>query len=194
MEHKINYLGESRRTSIDAYVAGSYRVAFECKFAETEVGTCSRPRLTPTDSNYERDYCDGTYSRQRTRKEPCSLTEVGVQYWRFVPQLFKWPDDSSLSACPLNKTYQLVRNILAVGVTPDGAVSVNHGHVVLIYDERNPAFQPGGKGLQAYTQTQLALREPAMLRKCSWQRVVRHIRHKQLLPWLTERLALKYGL
>jgi hypothetical protein len=194
MEHKVDYLGESRRTSIDVYIAGNYRLAFECKFAEIEVGSCSRPKLTPADSNYERDYCDGTYSPQRTRVTPCSLTEVGVQYWQYVPQLFNWPDEMSQWACPLNKTYQLVRNILAVGVTPDGAVSLNSGHVVLIYDERNSAFQPGGKGLEAYSQTQQALLEPGLLRKCSWQRLIRHIRDRQLLPWLTERLAMKYGL
>jgi hypothetical protein len=194
MEHKIDYLGEQRKTSIDVHIAGRYRVAFECKFSKTEVGTCSRPRLTLADSNYERDYCDGTYTRQRARKELCSLTEAGIKYWQYVPQIFKWPDAMSATACPLRRTYQLVRNILAVAVSPEGAVSMHNGHAVLIYDERNPAFRPKGIGLEAYTQTQLALREPGMLRKCSWQRVVQHIRHRQLLPWLTERLALKYGL
>jgi hypothetical protein len=61
-------------------------------------------------------------------------------------------------------------------------------------DARNPAFQEKGKGFTAYMETRLALREPAMLRKCSWQRIVEHIAHERLLPWLTEHLALKYGL
>jgi hypothetical protein len=84
--------------------------------------------------------------------------------------------------------------VLAAGVKPDGTVSTNHGHVVLIYDERNPAFQNGGNGLIAYIETQTALRNPTMLRKCSWQRLVQHIREKSILPWLTEHLTLKYGL
>jgi len=65
---------------------------------------------------------------------------------------------------------------------------------VLLYDERNPAFQPGSGGLAACVGAQQALREPTMLRKCNWQRITRHLRDQGLLPWLTEQLALKYGL
>ena len=90
--------------------------------------------------------------------------------------------------------YQLVRNVLAAGVKPDGTVSLNNGHAVLIYDERNPAFQNNGAGLIAYVEVQKALQEPTMLRKSSWQRVVKHIREKDGLSWLTENLSLKYGL
>jgi hypothetical protein len=194
MEHKVDYLGEPRSTSLDGYVSGDYQIAIECKLSETEFGTCSRPRLTPTASNYERDLCDGTYSIQRARKERCSLTGIGVLYWRYVPSLFKWKNDIDHLPCPLNKNYQLVRNILAAGVKPDGTVTANNGHSVLIYDERNPAFQQGGDGLIAYIETRKALHEPTMLRKCSWQRIVQHMREKSILSWLTEHLALKYGL
>lgn len=195
MERKINYLGEPRRTSLDGYICGDYRVAIECKFTEEEVGTCSRPRLKPKDSNYESDYCDGTYSVQRARKERCSLTEIGVLYWQHVPQLFKWKSDSDIRpSCPLNRTYQLVRNILAVGVKPNGTVSLKDGHVLLIYDERNPAFQEGGDGFSAYTEIQAVLKNEQMLRKCSWQRIVKRIRKKDILPWLTKSLEQKYGL
>jgi len=194
MEFKIDYLREPRPTSLDGYVSGNYRVAIECKFTEQEVGDCSRPRLTRADSNYAAEYCDGTYARQRERTERCSLTEVGVSYWRHVPRLFQWPNDSDLTPCPLHKNYQLVRNILAVGVKEGGTASVNGGHAVLIYDERNPAFRVGGSAHAAYTETQRALLEPGMLRKCSWQRIIQHIRHGGFLPWLTEQLALKYGL
>ena len=194
MEHNIDYLGEPRHTSLDGYISGDYRIAIECKFTEPEVGTCSRPRLESTASNYECEHCNGTYSIQRARKERCSLTEIGVLYWRYVPSLFKWKNDNDLIPCPLNKNYQLVRNILAAGVKPDGTVSVNDGHVVLIYDERNPAFQNNGYGLIAFMEVQEALQEPTMLRKCSWQRIVQRIREKDILSWLTENLTLKYGL
>lgn len=194
MEFKIDYLREPRSTSLDAYVSGEYRVAIECKFTESEVGSCSRPRLTPAHSNYESEYCDGTYTRQRARMERCSLTEVGVSYWGYVPHLFQWSNDVDLSRCPLNKNYQLVRNILAIGVKSDGTVSMDDGHAVLVYDDRNPAFQAGGSALAAYSETRRALREPTMLRKCSWQRIIQHIRHGSFLSWLTDELALKYGL
>ena len=194
MEFKVNYLGEPRPTSIDGYISGSYRVAIECKFTEANVGTCSRPRLTPSDTNFEREYCDGNYLRQRDRRERCTLTEIGILYWRYVPHLFKWRSDTDLTHCPLNKNYQLVRNILAIGIKSDGTISFDDGHVLLIYDERNPAFHESGNGLVSYLETRAALREPKMLRKCNWQRLVQHIRQKGLLPWLTDHLALKYGL
>ncbi|MDH7514088.1 MAG: hypothetical protein QHH14_14165 [Clostridiales bacterium] len=194
MEFKVGHLGEPRPTSLDAYVFGSYRVAIECKFTEADVGTCSRPRLTPRDTNYESEHCDGTYSKQRGRRERCPLTEIGVLYWRYVPHLFRWQSDSDLSPCPLNRNYQLVRNILAVSINADGTVSLEGGHVVLMYDERNPAFQEGGDGLAAYRETRAALRQPTMLRRCSWQRIIQHLRHKGFLSWLTEHLTFKYGL
>jgi hypothetical protein len=194
MEHKIDFLGEPRQTSLDGYISGDYRIAIECKFTEPEVGTCSRPRLRRTDTNYDSDLCDGSYSIQRHRKTRCSLTEVGVQYWDYVPQLFKWENNININICPLNKNYQLVRNVLAVGVKPNESVSPNNGHVVLIYDERNPAFQKDGDGFNAYKKTRLALRQQTMLRKCSWQHITQHMRNKNILPWLTERLSEKYGL
>jgi hypothetical protein len=192
MERKINYLGEPRRTSLDGYICGDYRVAIECKFTEDEVGTCSRPRLKPEDSNYKSDYCNGTYSVQIPRKERCSLTEIGVLYWQYMPQLFNLKNDND--KCLLNKNYQLIRNLLAVGVKPNGTVTLNDGHVLLIYDERNPAFREGGKGFISYTETRSELQESTMLRKCSWQRIVKHLRENNVLSWLTENLALKYGL
>jgi hypothetical protein len=82
----------------------------------------------------------------------------------------------------------------AVGVTPNGTVPADDGHGVLVYDERNPAFQAGGAGIAAYAEAQLALQRPTMLRKCSWQRIPQHTRDKGILPWLTEQLESKYGL
>jgi len=194
MEYKVGYLGEPRPTSLDGYISGKYRIAIECKFTEADVGTCSRPRLTPTDSNYENEHCVGTYTIQRSRKERCSLTEIGILYWHYVPVLFKWENDRDLRPCPLLRNYQLIRNILAVGVKSDGTVSNNNGHALLIYDQRNPAFQIGGKGLIAFLETQKALQEPTMLRRCSWQRIIQHLRDHNIMSWLIQDLALKYGL
>jgi len=96
--------------------------------------------------------------------------------------------------CPVNKNYQLVRNILAACVDSEGNASIEHGHVVLVYDERNPAFLQGGKGGKSYEETRNALREPTTLRKCSWQQIVAHLRDQGVLPWLIENLNQKYGL
>jgi hypothetical protein len=122
------------------------------------------------------------------------LTEVGIRYWEFVPQLFSWSADVDLRPCPLRTSYQLVRNILAATARADGGVSGDKGHAVLIYDARNPAFGPEGEGTKAYTATRKALLNSSMLRRCSWQRLVGHLRGKDVLGWLTEELGLKYGL
>jgi hypothetical protein len=194
MEFKINYLGEPRRTSLDCFFGGDKPVAIECKFTEPEVGTCSRPRLTRADSNYEQDHCNGNYSKQRLRTNRCSLTEIGVLYWRYIPMIFHWNNNQDHLPCPLFENYQLVRNIIAISVKPDGAVSLSNGHAVLIYDDRNPAFQNGGKGLTSFNYTQKSLLEPHMLLKCSWQQIIEHMRDKGILSWLTEELRFKYGL
>ncbi len=193
MEYKVNYLGEPHPTSLDGFVSGKYRVAIECKFTEQDIGTCSRPRLTKSDSNYESSYCDGSYKVQGNRKNRCSLTESGVLYWSYIPSLFEWKSDTDICTCPVNRNYQLVRNILAAGVNAEGDVSEKNGHAVFIYDDRNPAFQNDGAGLNAYLETKKVLRKPSMLRKCSWQHIVKHLREKKVLPWLTDELASKYG-
>ena len=77
-----------------------------------------------------------------------------------MPRLFHWNSDADLIPCPLHGNYQLVRNVLAAGVKADGTVSTDGGHVLLIYEERNPAVLEGGNCLAAYLETRAALREP----------------------------------
>ncbi|MBN1460610.1 MAG: hypothetical protein JXA57_13835 [Armatimonadetes bacterium] len=196
LESKVVSLREPRKSSLDVLIrsANGYRVAFECKLTEPEVGACSRPALTPRDSNYERDHCDGTYTCQRGRRERCSLSEIGVAYWDHIPHLFHWSADRDHTPCPVRETYQLVRNILAVSVDDEGVLDPGRGHVVLIYDERNPAFVSGGAGRRAYEQTGEALRERSTLRRCSWQSILQHLRSAGVLAWLTDELSAKYGL
>jgi len=194
MEYKINHLGESRSTSLDGFFDGQYQVAIECKFTEDEVGPCSRPNLKTSASNYEKDHCNGDYTQQRERFERCTLTENGMKYWDYIPKLFKWQNKTDLIPCPLNKNYQLVRNILAVCVRSDENVMPENGHMVLIYDDRNPSFQKGGNGFIAIEETQQSLKYPHLLRTCSWQSITKHLRTKNVLPWLTKELELKYDL
>jgi hypothetical protein len=160
---------------------------------EPEVGSCSRPKLKKTDSNYAKDLCDGTYTFQRGRTSRCSLTEIGVGYWKHLPRVFNWPVDADPVPCPLRANYQLVRNLLAVSVTSD-VTSSGNGHVVLVYDKRNPAFQDGGKGYEAYEETRNALREPERLRRCSWQQIACVLRREKRLLWLSDQLEAKYGI
>jgi len=194
MEYTVNYLNEPHPTNLDGFISGDYQVASECKLLESEIGTCSRPKLGKKDTNYERDYCNGTYTYQNGRQTRCSLTDIDVLYWKYIPDLFKWNNDVDHVPCPLRKNYQLVRNILASCMRPAGSVLPKKGHVVLIYDKRNPAFQKGGVGYTAFENTKEALHEPQLLRKCSWQRIVNHLRNKNDFSWLVDQLEIKYGL
>ncbi len=196
LEFKVGSLGEPRRTSLDVLVscANGYRVAFECKLTEPDVGRCSRPDLTPSDSNYAQDHCDGTYTCQRGRDDRCSLTSIGVAYWHHIPGIFRWPSGRDHRPCPVRETYQLVRNVLAVNVDGEGELNLGKGHVVLIYDERNPAFLSSGAGHAAYEQTREALHERSTLRRCSWQTILQELRRARALKWLTDELSAKYGL
>jgi hypothetical protein len=195
LEFEVDYLSEPRPTSIDVFFKNSdgYRVAFECKFIESDIGLCSRPDLTSKDANYESDHCDGNYTHQRSRTSRCSLTNVGVAYWNYVPKLFSWASDIDHIPCPLASTYQLARNILAVSVDSTGTHCDGQGHVVLVYDERNPAFQTDGAGAKAYANTQAGLRDPRILRKCSWQTIMQRLENDAKLAWLTSELKAKYG-
>jgi len=205
MEKNIDYLGERRMTSVDVFFGGEYQIAVECKLSEPEVGTCSRPRLLRTDPTYEREYCDGRYAIQGERGKRCALTELGIRYWdnAYIPRFFKadqWSPDEDHSPCPMKKTYQLVRNILAAGLSSaprHGNGEIVHetgGHVVLLYDARNPEFQKEGEGTSAYNEVKNGLLNKSLLQKCTWQQVIVAMKADPELAWLVEALGEKYGL
>lgn len=194
MEYKIKHLGEPRSTSLDGYISGDYHIAIECKFTELEFGTCSRPRLTEKDNNFLTEYCNGSLTIQNGRINRCSLTEIGVSYWKYIPDLFEFWDGIDWNICPMNKNYQLYRNILAIGVSEDGKPLLTHGHAILIYDEQNPAFHEGGKGYVSFHETKRILKNQSMLRKFSWQQILKHLRGNNILPWLTDQVFAKYGM
>lgn len=194
MEHEVQHLCEPRPTNVDVWCDGKRRTAIECKLAEDGIGTCSRPRLTPTAENYTRDYCDGRFALQQTRTERCSLTAVGIAYWHYIPRLFNWSADVDHESCPLNSTYQLVRNVLAACVRDNGDVDPEGGRAVLLYDARNPAFKDEGHGAKAWIAVRASLKNPAILQRCTWQELLKCVASDPALEWLCTELSLKYGL
>ena len=153
LEHEVTVLNEARPTSLDAWITGKTRVAVEVKFTEQAFGTCSRPALQPTSE----DYCSGAYSVQLGRGSRCSLTERGIRYWEILPNLFAWNPNRSHEPCPLNATYQLVRNALAACVTADG-MDIENAHALVVFDARNPSFQPGGRPTGSGARRSMRLR------------------------------------
>jgi hypothetical protein len=188
LEVEADHLNEPRPTSKDVGFIGLNPVTVECKLTEKGVGTCSRPDLPSSDP----DHCDGSYTRQSGRCERCPLTERGIRYWELVPLLFRIDPALDHFVCPLRADYQLVRNLLATCVSPEGEV-LPHARVVLLYDERNPAFRPGGDGWNSYQRVRGMLHEPRMLQRTTWHRVTELLDGDAETRWLAAALDAKYG-
>ena len=193
-EHEVRCLEEPRRTSIDVLVRGlQKRVAIECKFTERDFGTCSRPRLRPGDATYSKEHCDGSYRVQHGRRARCALTEIGVQYWDYLPDLFDWPADRDHESCPFGSVYQLARNALAAALTPDGELDPAGGHALVVYDARNLAFQPGGKARKQWEAAFAACLVPGFMRRLSWQRLMAVLARAPELAYLVDGVGRKCG-
>jgi hypothetical protein len=194
LEYNVKHLGEPRPTSVDVWFESERRIAVECKLTEPDFGTCSRPKLRQgIDDNYDQAYCDGTYTRQRNRETRCSLSEIGVEYWAYIPEILHWKNDHDITPCALRNTYQLVRNLLAACVDENGAVDAHNSHALIIYDASNPAFQDGGLARKQFAAARAALKAPDMLRSLTWQSLVDHLESFEELAWLTGQLRAKYG-
>ena len=195
LEHSLRGLGEPRPTSVDVLASGpGVRVAVECKLTEGEFGTCSRPRLRRGDETWPEQYCNGSYTVQHRRRSRCALTEIGIRYWDHLPRLFDWPDDRDHEPCPFGETYQLARNALAATLTPDGQLGPGQGHVLVVYDARNPSFRGEAKAEQQWKAVVASCRVPGLVRRVSWQRLMAAIADTQELAYLVDGVAEKYGL
>ena len=157
----------------------------------SEFGVCSRPELRPRDPSYAEQHCDGNYRVQRGHRERCALTEIGVRYWTYLPHLFDWNADQDLQPCPFSLLYQLARNALATTLTDTG-LNANSGHVLAVYDARNPEFLAGGAAQQQYASAIAASRIPGLIRRLSWQRLAGAL--APALAYLVAGLEGKYGI
>lgn len=194
-EHEVSALGEPRPTSIDVLFRNAgQKIAVECKFTEPEFGECSRPNLRSNQPSYQKQHCDGTYSRQRGRSSRCSLTEIGVQYWAHIPQLFDWKSEQDLSQCPLRSTYQLTRNAIASVLDDEGNRDATSGHMLFVYDDRNPAYAAGGDADRQYEEISSASKHPGLIRRVTWQQILSTLRGASELDWLGREMRSKHGL
>ena len=192
-EHGVSELSERSPTSVDVLLSRpDQRVAIECKFLEDEFGKCS----CTDKKGYPdpRDHCDGNYRIQNGRRHRCALMEAGAKYWELLPHLFDWPADRDHEPCPFGETYQLARNALAATVGTEGDVSATSGHMLVMYDARNPAFHAGGK---TYKQLQIvtsASQHPGLFRLLSWQSLLAALVNAPELVYLIDGLGEKYGI
>ena len=135
------------------------------------------PAPAPGDGTWSEQYCDGSYRVQHHRRSRCALTEIGIRYWEYLPCLFDWPADYDHEPCPLGETYQLARNALAATLTPDGELDPGKGHVLVVYDARNPEFQGDGRAERQWKAVIATCRVPGLVRRLSWQRLMVAVAH-----------------
>ena len=191
LELEVRGLQEPRPTNVDVVASGpEYRVAVECKMTEREFGRCSRPRLDAAAP----EHCDRSYRVQHGRRSRCALTELGIRYWELVPELFEWAAGRDHRPCPFGETYQIGRNALAATLGDDGRVDPTRGHVLLVYDSRNPEFGPGGQAQQQWERVEEACEVAGLLRRTTWQEVIRQARESQGMTYLGKGLEGKYGI
>ena len=148
---------------------------------------CSRPRL-PADHP---EHCAKEYCEQGGWRDRCVLSNKGIAYWKYVPKLLKKDALDGAVRCPLWSPYQLVRNILAACVE-NGTVDVARGHALVVYDARNPVFQPHAGG--TFEKLREEVIEPSVLRRCSWQSIIAAMADYKDLKWLVQGLEEKYGM
>ena len=187
-EYNITTLNEPTQTKVDLFMEGrNGNMAMECKLWEPRLGTCSQ---------VSKGKCNGNYAEQSGRKpgERCYLTEKGITYWDYIPRLFKWPADKDHTPCPIWRTYQLVRNVLAASIDPNTREVWGNQTAVLVYDTRNPVFAQGGKADELFREVNEALDGPASLKRTTWQSIaaelLEHGGYDRLLTWLDD----KYGI
>lgn len=191
LEWKISALNEPRPTTVDVLLqSSSRRIAVECKFTEGEFGTCSRTDLPINDPQY----CNTNYEVQQGRVERCALSEKRILYWRYLPQLFDWSADTDHAPCPFGIIYQLARNALAATLSPTGVLDAESGHMLLVYDSRNPAFHSKGMAELQWQKALEACRVDGLLRRISWQKLLASFSNAKELRWLLDALESKYGL
>lgn len=191
MEVDVQTLNEPRPTQLDVYLeTDEYKVAVECKFCETEFGTCSRVRSQKS----EMPLCDGNYQQQQNRQTRCALSEINIRYWDLIPKYFDWDATKNHCPCPLLPTYQIVRNVLASIVKSDGSDSSSNGHAIFVYDARHPAYKLNGAADVQLRQAAAACRVPGLIRRVTWQEIVRACEGTEEMAWLVSALKHKHGI
>ena len=116
-EDADNRLHEKAKTQVDA-VARSPRslIFFECKFTESDGGTCSQPAALTSGANKGTRQCNGSYEPQLNPvngiESKCALSGKGIRYWDVIPSVFDFSSSSDQSPCPFaGSWYQWMRNL-----------------------------------------------------------------------------------
>jgi hypothetical protein len=113
-----NLLNERRKSQIDAIARNNRTlIFFECKFTETNAGTCSQPKPLQKGPDKGFRQCSGDYKLQTNpvsgKVAQCALTAKGIRYWESIPKVFKFRSDMEYRPCPFSGSwFQWMRNLV----------------------------------------------------------------------------------
>ncbi len=184
--------GETTPSEVDLVLSGSATVFVEVKLAEARFAICGNPGLTPSHPSFASDLCTGAYRVQNHRHTRCTLSEQGMRLWELIPELFDVDGARDHDPCPLFANYALVRRVLAVCTNAHGVLATTRRHVLVVYDDRNPAFWPGGEADEQWHETVRLLRLPRLLRRVSWQKLIGHLAAEPAIAELVNAVSEKY--
>lgn len=91
-------------------------IFFECKFTETDGGTCSQPKPLVKGAHKGLVQCNGNYALQTNpvngKINRCALSAKGIRYWEMIPEVFRYNAGTDCSPCPFaGPWYQWMRNM-----------------------------------------------------------------------------------
>ncbi len=190
--HSLHLPGETAASVVDAALIGRSRIFVEALLAEPRFALCANPGLTPAHPGFAQALCTGAYRLQGGRPGRCAQGAGAKRVWELLPRLFDIDGARDHDPCPLFANWRLVRNVLSVCLDESGAIATGDRHVLVVYDERNPAVWPGGEADEQWQETIRLLRYPRLLRRVSWQRLVGHLAGEPAIAGLVGAVAEKY--
>lgn len=107
-----NLLHEKQPTWVDAVAQSpNTLIFFECKFTESDGGTCSQTGQRKGEAR-----CNGSYMWQinsaNGQEGRCILTTKGIHYWEVIPTIFDYDANESYFQCPFRGSwFQWMRNL-----------------------------------------------------------------------------------
>lgn len=163
-----NRLREKTKTQVDAMARSpNCVILFECKFTETEAGSCSQTQsLMRKNGTLGPKQCNGNYEIQvnpvNAIENHCVLSGKGIRYWEIIPEAFWYDANISHIPCPFRGDFfQLMRNVvLAWQIAQDERVT--------------PAF------VTIYADSPM-LPFPEWIGSPEWQRFTQSLRPQQIV-------------
>jgi hypothetical protein len=112
-----NLLCERQPSWIDAVAFSPHAlIFFECKFTESDGGSCSQTQPVKRGRHKGLKPCNGAYMQQvnpvNHKDSFCALTAKGIRYWDLIPQVFNIPAELGYLPCPFaGPWFQWMRNL-----------------------------------------------------------------------------------